>query len=108
MRFRRTVTSFSSWLSLPSLPSSLSWPCYPPWSLKLAQCKSTFDMHSFRLHHDCKIDTASFKEGKRPPHPRSEEEATTGSLGISRARSDQSKATTRRAFAGRGLHHRYE
>jgi hypothetical protein len=33
---------------------------------KLAQCRPTFDMHSFRLHHDCKIDTASFKEGKRP------------------------------------------
>jgi hypothetical protein len=33
---------------------------------KLAQCKPTFDMHSFRLHHDYKIDTASFKEGKRP------------------------------------------
>ena len=33
---------------------------------KLAQCKSTFDMHSFRLHHDCKIDTARFEEGKRP------------------------------------------
>ena len=27
------------------------------------------DMHSFRLHHNCKIDTARFKEGKRPPHP---------------------------------------
>jgi hypothetical protein len=33
---------------------------------KLAQCTPTFDMHSFRLHHDYKIDTASFKEGKRP------------------------------------------
>jgi hypothetical protein len=33
---------------------------------KLAQCRPTFDMHSFRLHHDYKIDTASFKEGKRP------------------------------------------
>ena len=32
--FVERVTSFSSWLSsLPSLPSSLSWPCYPPWSL---------------------------------------------------------------------------
>jgi len=34
---------------------------------KLAQCKSTFDMHSFRLHHNCKIDTARFEQGKRPP-----------------------------------------
>ena len=33
---------------------------------KLAQCRPTFGMHSFRLHHDYKIDTASFKEGKRP------------------------------------------
>ena len=32
--FVERFTSFSSWLSsLPSLPSSLSWPCYPPWSL---------------------------------------------------------------------------
>jgi hypothetical protein len=37
---------------------------------KLAQCKSTFDMHTFRVHHNCKIDTARFEEGKRPPHPR--------------------------------------
>jgi hypothetical protein len=66
MKFRRTVTSFSSWLSsLPSLPSSLSWPCSPPRSLEFAQCKSTIDMHTFRIHHNCKIDTARFEEGKR-------------------------------------------
>jgi hypothetical protein len=34
---------------------------------KLAQCKSTFDMHTFRVHHNCKIDTARFEEGKRHP-----------------------------------------
>jgi hypothetical protein len=34
--------------------------------LKLAQCKSTIDMHTFRIHHNCKIDTARFEEGKRP------------------------------------------
>jgi len=69
--FRRTVTSFSSWLSsLPSLPSSLSWPCCPPWSQKLIRCKSTIDMHTFRVHHNCKIDTPRFEEGKRPPHRR--------------------------------------
>src|SRR5216684_5680821 len=34
---------------------------------KLARCKSTFDMHTFRVHHNCKINTARFKEGKRPP-----------------------------------------
>jgi hypothetical protein len=33
---------------------------------KLAQCKSTIDMHTFRIHHNCKIDTARFEEGKRP------------------------------------------
>ena len=33
---------------------------------KLAQCKSTIDMHTLRLHHNCKIDTACFEEGKRP------------------------------------------
>jgi hypothetical protein len=62
MRLRRTVTSFSSWLSsLLSLPSSLSLPCSPLWS----QCKSTIDLHTFRIHHNYKIDTACFEEGKR-------------------------------------------
>src|SRR4051794_26558050 len=38
----RTTTSFSSFpSSWPSLPSSLSSPCYPPSSQKLARCKST-------------------------------------------------------------------
>jgi hypothetical protein len=37
---------------------------------KLAQCKSTFDMHALRIHHNRKIDTACFEEGKRPPHRR--------------------------------------
>src|ERR1700688_368812 len=36
---------------------------------KLAQCKSTFDMHTRRIHHNRKIDTACFEEGKRPPTP---------------------------------------
>jgi hypothetical protein len=36
----------------------------------LAQCKSTFDMHTLRIHHNRKIDTACFEEGKRPPHRR--------------------------------------
>jgi hypothetical protein len=35
---------------------------------KLAQCRPTFDMHSFRLHHNCKIDTLCFEEGERPSH----------------------------------------
>ncbi len=30
---------------------------------KLVQCKSTIDMHTFRLHHNCKIDTARFERG---------------------------------------------
>jgi hypothetical protein len=77
---------------------------------KVGSMQVDIDMHSFRLHHDCKIDTASFKEGKRPPHPRSEEEADHGKPGHPLARSTvyQSKATARRAFAGRGLHYRYE
>jgi hypothetical protein len=33
---------------------------------KLVQCKSTFDTHAVRLHHNCKIDTPRFEEGKRP------------------------------------------
>jgi hypothetical protein len=33
---------------------------------KLVQCKSTPDMHAFRVHHNCKFDTARLKEGKRP------------------------------------------
>jgi hypothetical protein len=41
-----------------------------PSSLMLAQCKSTFDMHTLRLHHNCKIDTARFEEGKQQPHRR--------------------------------------
>ena len=31
----------------------------------LAQCKSTFDLHELRIHHNCKIDTPRFEEGKR-------------------------------------------
>ena len=39
---------------------------------KLVQCKSTFDTHAFRLHHNCKIDTPRFEEGKRPSRDRGE------------------------------------
>jgi hypothetical protein len=69
MRFRRTITTFSSWPSswLSSLPSSLSWPCCPPSSQKLSQCRPTIDMHAFRVHHNFRIDTARFEEGKRAP-----------------------------------------
>jgi hypothetical protein len=28
------------------------------------------DVHAFRVHDDCKIDIAHFKEGKRTPRPR--------------------------------------
>jgi len=38
-------------LRLSSLPSSLSWPCCPPSSQKLSQCRPTIDMHAFRVHH---------------------------------------------------------
>jgi hypothetical protein len=34
----------------------------------LVQCKSTFDMHAFRVHHNFKIDTSRFEEGNRPSH----------------------------------------
>jgi hypothetical protein len=30
-----------------------------------AQCKSTIDRHRAKVHQNCKIDTARFKEGKR-------------------------------------------
>jgi hypothetical protein len=33
---------------------------------KLTQCKSTIDVHASRIHHNCKIDTARFENGKRP------------------------------------------
>jgi hypothetical protein len=32
---------------------------------KLVQCKSTIDVHRFRIHQNCKIDTAGCEEGKR-------------------------------------------
>jgi hypothetical protein len=32
---------------------------------RLTQCKSTIDMHAFKIHHNCKIDTARFEDGKR-------------------------------------------
>ena len=32
--------------------------------------KSTIDVHRFRLHHNFKIDTACFEEGKRPSDSR--------------------------------------
>ena len=34
---------------------------------KLSQCRPTIDMHAFRVHHNIKIDTARFEEGKRWP-----------------------------------------
>ena len=40
---------------------------------KLAQCKSRIDMHKLRLHHNCKIDTTRFEEGKQPSHRRMDE-----------------------------------
>ncbi len=27
-------------------------------------------MHTFRVHHNCKINTVHFEQGKRAPHPR--------------------------------------
>ena len=37
---------------------------------KVGSCKSTIDMHTFRVHHNCKIDTVRFEQGKRPSHRR--------------------------------------
>jgi hypothetical protein len=28
---------------------------------KVDSCKSTIDLHTFRIHHNCKIDTARFE-----------------------------------------------
>ena len=36
----------------------------------LAQCKSTFDLHELRIHHNCKIDTPRFEQGKRASRSR--------------------------------------
>jgi hypothetical protein len=32
---------------------------------RLIQCKSPLDVHRYSVHHNCKIDTARFEEGKR-------------------------------------------
>jgi hypothetical protein len=37
---------------------------------KVDSCKSTIDLHTFRIHHNCKIDTARFEQGKRRSHRR--------------------------------------
>jgi hypothetical protein len=37
---------------------------------KVGSMQVDIDMHTFRIHHNRKIDTARFKEGKRPPHRR--------------------------------------
>jgi hypothetical protein len=39
----------------------------PPRS-KLGSMQVDLDMHKHRVHHNYKIDTACFKEGKRRPH----------------------------------------
>src|SRR5437762_6764261 len=70
----RTATSFSSFpSSWPSLPSSLSSPCYPPSIPKVGSMQVDIDVHRSRVHHICKIYSSSFKEGKRPRPPRSQE-----------------------------------
>ena len=37
---------------------------------KVYSCRSTIDLHTFRIHHNCKIDTARFEKGKRRSHRR--------------------------------------
>ena len=52
---------FAFFAFLATLPSAIP---------RLVQCKSTLDVHKYRVHHNCKIDTARFEEGKRPLHRR--------------------------------------
>ncbi|QHO75515.1 hypothetical protein ACH79_25575 [Bradyrhizobium sp. CCBAU 051011] len=47
---------FAFFAFLATLPSAIP---------RLVQCKSTLDVHKYRVHHNCKIDTARFEEGKR-------------------------------------------
>jgi hypothetical protein len=37
---------------------------------KVGSMQVDIDVHTFRIHHNRKIDTARFEEGKRPPHRR--------------------------------------
>ncbi len=37
---------------------------------KVGSMQVDLDMHKYRVHHNCKIDTARFEEGKRPSHSR--------------------------------------
>jgi hypothetical protein len=46
---------FAFFAFLATLPSAIP---------RLVQCKSTIDVHRYRVHHNCKIDTARFEEGK--------------------------------------------
>jgi hypothetical protein len=47
---------FAFFAFLATLPSAIP---------RLVQCKSALDVHKYRVHHNCKIDTARFEEGKR-------------------------------------------
>ena len=35
---------------------------------KVGSMQVYLDMHEYRVHHNCKIDTSRFEEGKRRPH----------------------------------------
>jgi hypothetical protein len=52
---------FAFFAFLATLPSTIP---------RLIQCKSILGMHRYRVHHNCKIDTARFEEGKRRSHRR--------------------------------------
>ena len=52
---------FAFFAFLATLPSTIP---------RLIQCKSILDVHRYRVHHNCKIDTARFEEGKRRSHRR--------------------------------------
>ena len=59
---------FAFFAFLATLPSAIP---------RLIQCKSTLDVHKYRVHHNCKIDTARFEEGKRRSHRRVAGERTS-------------------------------
>ena len=42
---------------------------------KVGSMQVDLDMHKYRVHHNCKIDTARFEEGKRRRAPRPERTA---------------------------------
>jgi hypothetical protein len=40
-----------------------------PSTIPIGSVQVDLDVHPYRVHHNCKIDTARFEEGKRWSHP---------------------------------------